>query len=107
LDSLLEYADSRRYAERNRVIVLLSFKAGMRACEISGLKWEIVLGSDGAVSDKIMLAQGITKGGRGRTIPMHGNCGTLCSSCINLKASRLRATFSNRSGKADSKRKAS
>ena len=71
VDLLLQYAENRRYAERNRVIVLLSFKAGMRACEISGLKWEMVLGSDSAVGDQILLAQGITKGGRGRTIPMH------------------------------------
>ena len=71
VDLLLQYAESRRYAERNRVIVLLSFKAGMRACEISGLKWEMVLGSDGRVADQVLLAQGITKGGRGRTIPMH------------------------------------
>lgn len=72
LDLLLQYAGKRRYAERNRVMVLLSFKAGLRACEIAGLKWEMVLGSDAAVSKQIMLAQGITKGGRGRTIPMHG-----------------------------------
>lgn len=71
LQSLLRYADNGRYAERNCVMVLLSFKAGLRACEIAGLKWEMVLGSDGAVSDQILLAQGITKGGRGRTIPMH------------------------------------
>lgn len=71
VDLLLQSAESRRYAERNRVIVLLSFKAGMRACEISGLKWEMVVGSDGSVGDQILLAQGITKGGRGRTIPMH------------------------------------
>lgn len=72
VDLLLQYAQKRRHAERNRVLVLLSFKAGLRACEISGLKWEMVLGSDGAVSEQILLAQGITKGGRGRTIPMHG-----------------------------------
>jgi integrase/recombinase XerD len=71
VDLLLQYAEKRRYAERNRVIVLLSFKAGLRACEISGLRWEMLLGSDGGVGDQILLAQGITKGGRGRTIPMH------------------------------------
>lgn len=71
VDLLLQYAEKRRYPERNRVIVLLSFKAGLRACEIAGLKWEMVLGSDGAVGDQIVLSQGITKGGRGRTIPMH------------------------------------
>jgi integrase/recombinase XerD len=71
VDLLLQYAEKRRYADRNRVIVLLSFKAGLRACEIAGLKWEMVLRSDGAVGDQILLGQGITKGGRGRTIPMH------------------------------------
>lgn len=71
VDLLLQYAENRRYAERNRVIVLLSFKAGLRACEISGLRWKMVLVSDGSVGDQIVLAQGITKGGRGRTIPMH------------------------------------
>ena len=71
VDLLLQYAESRRYAERNKVIVLLSFKAGLRACEISGLRWEMVLGSDGTVGDQLLLAQGITKGGRGRTIPIH------------------------------------
>jgi integrase/recombinase XerD len=72
LDALLDFAKNRRYADRNRVMVLLSFKAGLRACEIAGLKWEMILGSDSAVGDQILLAQGITKGGRGRTIPMHG-----------------------------------
>lgn len=69
LESLLQYAHGRRYPERNKVMILLSFKAGLRACEIAGLKWEMVLGSNAAVSDQILLAQGITKGGRGRTIP--------------------------------------
>lgn len=71
LASVLQYAESRRYADRDRVMVLLSFKAGLRACEIAGLRWKMVLGSDAAVSVQIVLSQGITKGGRGRTIPMH------------------------------------
>ena len=32
----------------------------------------MVLGSDGAVGEHVLLAKGITKGGRGRAIPMHG-----------------------------------
>jgi integrase/recombinase XerD len=43
-------------------MVLLSFKAGLRACEIAGVKWEMILGSDGVVGDQLLLAQGITKG---------------------------------------------
>ena len=52
-------------------MVLLSFKAGLRACEIAGLEWPMVLGSDGRVTDQITLARGIAKKGSGRLIPMH------------------------------------
>jgi integrase len=106
VDRLLQYAENRRYAERNRVIVLLSFKAGLRACEISGLRWEMVLGSDSSVCDQILLAQGITKGGRGRTIPMHAQLKEACKSSINPKERQSSAMFSDLSGKADSRHRA-
>src|SRR5665213_1307794 len=32
----------RRYPDRNRVMVLLSVKAGLRACEIARLTWPMV-----------------------------------------------------------------
>lgn len=53
---LLKHVTTQRYPERNRVMVLLSFKAGMRACEIAGLSWPMVLSSDHSLASQLMLA---------------------------------------------------
>jgi integrase/recombinase XerC len=60
-----------RYALRNAVMVLLSFKAGLRACEIAGLDWSMVLDPSGRVGSSIMVASGIAKNGRARRVPLH------------------------------------
>ena len=62
-----------RYPERDRVMVLLSVRAGLRASEIAGLSWEHVLTADGsAVAEVIDLPRQITKGEkRARVIPIH------------------------------------
>lgn len=67
---LVEHVGRRRYPERDRVIILLSFYAGLRACEIAGLDWPMVLASDGSIDDTALLTGGITKGGRPRAIPL-------------------------------------
>jgi integrase len=72
LKKLLDLAGRGRNPERDRVIVLLSFKAGLRAKEIAKLTWGMVTGADGAVGDEIALTNGASKGKTGgRTIPMH------------------------------------
>lgn len=68
---LLRHVANQRYPERNRVMVLLSFKAGMRACEIAGLSWPMVLGSGHSLSSQVIVGNDIAKGGSGRAIPMH------------------------------------
>jgi integrase/recombinase XerD len=62
-----------RYPERDRVLVLLSFRAGLRASEIAGLSWDNVLTADGsAVAAEIDLPRQVTKGAkRARLIPIH------------------------------------
>ena len=62
-----------RYPERDRVMVLLSVRAGLRASEIAGLSWDHVLTADGsAVAEVIDLPRQITKGEkRARVIPIH------------------------------------
>lgn len=52
-------------------MVLLSFKAGLRACEIAGLTWPMLLASDKRVSDQITITRTIAKMGSGRQIPLH------------------------------------
>ncbi|RDV07381.1 site-specific integrase [Sphingorhabdus pulchriflava] len=68
---VLAHIATSRYPLRNRVIVLLSFKAGLRACEISGLTWPMVLRTDCSVDDQMRIARHIAKYGSARTIPMH------------------------------------
>ena len=72
LKKLLDLAGRGRNPERDGVIVLLSFKAGLRAKEIAKLTWGMVTGADGAVGDEIALTNSASKGKTGgRTIPMH------------------------------------
>ena len=58
-------------SERDRVIVLLSVKAGLRACEIAGLDWSMVLDDKGRVGSVLSVRDAIAKKGSGRRIPIH------------------------------------
>ena len=71
LEDLLLYASASRNPIRNRVIVLLSAKAGLRAGEIANLTWEMVLGPTGAVGTAIELRDHAAKKRSGRLIPLH------------------------------------
>lgn len=57
--------------ERDRVILLLSARAGLRACEIAGLTWEMVLDARGRLMPAIEVHDRIAKKGSGRRIPLH------------------------------------
>jgi integrase/recombinase XerD len=60
-----------RYGSRNIVMVLLSFKAGLRACEIAGLDWSMVLDPSGRVGHSLTIGSGIAKNGKPRRLPLH------------------------------------
>jgi integrase len=68
---LLAFADCSRHPLRNRVMVLLSAKAGLRAGEIASLTWDMVLDASGPISKTIELRDHAAKKGSGRLIPMH------------------------------------
>jgi integrase/recombinase XerD len=60
-----------RYMLRNTAIFMLSIKAGLRACEVAGLRWDrMVLKPNGRVDDFLTIANDIAKYGSGRVIPM-------------------------------------
>jgi integrase/recombinase XerD len=44
--AILRYLDTTRYPDRDRVIFLLSLKAGMRAKEVAALTWSMVTDAD-------------------------------------------------------------
>lgn len=68
---LLLHTSGHRHQLRNTVITLLSFKAGLRACEIAGLTWQMTLRTDGLIADHLRISKHIAKYGSGRHIPMH------------------------------------
>jgi len=60
-----------RYPERDKVMLLLSAKAGLRAAEIAGLTWPMLTTAEGKLGEQIALANSIAKKGSGRAIPLH------------------------------------
>jgi integrase/recombinase XerD len=71
IETMLAYVSSRRNGARNRVILQLSVKAGLRAKEIACLKWAMLLNADGIVGDAIHLTNIASKGASGRVIPLN------------------------------------
>ena len=69
--AVLNFLSTTRNPGRNRVMFLLSLKAGLRAAEIAGLTWSMVTDAQGDVAHAIALNDAISKRGRGRTIPMN------------------------------------
>lgn len=68
---MLAAVRAHRHADRDRVIVLLSVKAGLRACEIASLTWGMVLNPAGKVGSLIELPPTAAKKRSGRIIPIH------------------------------------
>lgn len=67
---LLRHASTTRTAARDRVIVLLGFKAGLRAIEMGNLRWRMVLEADGAIGQWLALENQASKGRSGRVVPL-------------------------------------
>jgi integrase len=71
VNDLLVFASCIRHPLRNRVIVLLAAKAGLRAGEIANLTGEMVLDPIGEIGSSIELRDIAAKNGSGRLIPVH------------------------------------
>jgi integrase len=71
LKYLLVFACNTRNPIRDKLIVLLSAKAGLRAGEIAKLAWDMVLDPSGEIGDVIELRDCVAKKRSGRLIPMH------------------------------------
>ncbi len=70
-EAVLAFLGSTRYPLRDRLIFLLSVRAGLRAKEIAALKWEMVTDAEGELADVIALTNEAAKGRRGgRAIPI-------------------------------------
>lgn len=71
LRRMLRQVGSRRTKKRDRVMILLSAKAGLRAAEIAKLEWSMVLDARGKVADSLSIPDAIAKKRGGRRIPLH------------------------------------
>ena len=68
LEQVLRFISARKYAERNRTMLLMGFWAGLRVKEIAQLKMGDVLNDDGTIKSEIRLRAVQTKGNDGRTV---------------------------------------
>lgn len=68
LDQVLRFISTRKFAERNRAMLLMSFWAGLRVKEIAELKMGDVINEDGTIRSEIRLSAAQTKGNDGRTV---------------------------------------
>jgi integrase/recombinase XerD len=79
LEDLLLFAETSRHPLRNKVIVLLSAKAGLRAGEIARLTWAMITDPTGDIGTVLELPDRAAKKRSGRVIPLHEEYGsTLC-----------------------------
>jgi len=65
---VLDYIRTRRFAPRNRAMMLLTHLAGLRIGEVACLRWSDVMNLDGTVKDEIRLLPDMTKGRHARTV---------------------------------------
>jgi integrase/recombinase XerD len=71
LNRMLAHVRGSPTPHRDRAIVLLSAKAGLRACEIARLDWSMVLDARGEVATVLTIEDRIAKKRGGRRIPLH------------------------------------
>jgi len=72
IDAVLGYLSKTRHYKRDKVIFLLSVKAGLRAKEIANLKWMMFTDPEGKIGDTLHLTNDASKGRRGgRIIPLN------------------------------------
>ena len=73
IKGVLSYLETTRNPVRNRLIFLLSIKAGLRAKEIAELTWRMVTDAQGEVGNEIRLENTAAKGRSGGVIPMNAD----------------------------------
>jgi integrase len=75
-----------RTPARDRVMILLSVRAGLRAAEIAKITWPMVLDARGHIGDMLVVTDHIAKKRGGRRIPLHAD---LCAALADLWRQRV------------------
>lgn len=71
LRRMLAHVRHGPFPKRDRVIILLSVKAGLRACEIARLDWSMALDAQGQIGQILHVRDAIAKMRSGRRVPIH------------------------------------
>jgi integrase/recombinase XerD len=92
LQRLLDRVTHGRHPERDRVMILLSFRAGLRSKEISGLTWSMITDASGTLTDTIALPNRASKGRNGgRLIPLHDELRDALAALMAARPDKVRA----------------
>jgi integrase len=75
LKRMLRRASRSSHPARDRAMILLSIKAGLRACEIAGLDWSMVLDAQGRVSGTIHVRDSSRRSAGDAAFPCIPTCG--------------------------------
>lgn len=70
IKAVLARVATTRYPERDTVMLLLSCRAALRAAEIAGVEWSMVLTSEGEVGDVLVVEDRVAKRGGGGALPL-------------------------------------
>ena len=70
-NDLLNFVARGAHPLRDKAILLLSFKAGLRAAEIAGLERSATQTASGDLSSEVFVGSHIAKKGKSRAVPMH------------------------------------
>lgn len=89
INTVLTYLTTTRHPVRDRVMFLLSVKAGLRAKEIASITWSMVMDAEGQVGDALHLEDRAAKMKSGRTIPLNRD---LRAALIDLRGVRQHET---------------
>ena len=101
--AILGYLDTTRSPSRDRVMFLLSMKAGLRAKEMASLTWAMVTDAQGQIAEAMHVPNRASKGTTGgRTIPLHPDLqaalGTLQTGRGDMATPERLILFSERGG---------
>jgi hypothetical protein len=84
--AMLGYLATTRYPARDRVMFLLSIKAGLRAKAMALLTWALVTDAQGQITDVMHVPNRTRKGKTGgRTMPLHPD---LQAALVTLQTAR-------------------
>jgi integrase/recombinase XerD len=100
IERLLTHINTRKYAARNRSMMLLTHWAGLRIGEVACLRWSDVTTTDGEIKDEIRLLPDMTKGRHARTVFVSAKLKQNCKPMLSKPSAWIAAIHSLQARKA-------